>query len=220
MSRAACWVYRMLNLNVYIFHFNLGKRFSWDAANLSSRGFTLRSDAMQSCSMYNSERTRKSPWTNDWRRLLVQPPMCTSTPQNWRVEDAVFLFESLSPFLCHPFSAMYNSDRSVSVCVVQTDPVLSKKNRDRRTEARHYTWRLPTRGPWGRGSLFLLYWLGIVCRSSWAHHALLTCFFQSREGTACCFPPSGWPCDFLTERRNSCRQTLELSRACRPKEQR
>lgn len=45
----------MLNLSVYIFHFNLGNRFSWDATNLSWDEFTLGSDTTsQSCITWNS----------------------------------------------------------------------------------------------------------------------------------------------------------------------
>lgn len=47
------------------------------------------------------------------------------------------------------------------------------------------TWRLPSRDPAGRGSLFLLYRLGIGCRSFWAQRVLPTCF-SSQEKTACC----------------------------------
>lgn len=78
-----------------------------------------------------------------------------------------------------------------------------------RWTAWHYTWRHPTRGPWGQGSLFLLYWLGIVCHSSWSRHALPTWHFQSRAATVYCFPLSGWPCD-LREIRNAVRQTRDL----------
>lgn len=119
---------------------------------------------------------------------LFKPPLCTSTPPKSRREEVVS-----SLCVCrHSFSPIYNSDRSVCACVVQT--VLSALQQDQRQErprrlARHDTSRLPTRGPWGRGSLFLLYRLGIVCRISWARHALPTCFFQSREGTACFFLP-------------------------------
>lgn len=111
----------------------------------------------------------------------------------------VLLFLYLSPFQCHSFSPIYNSDGLVCVYVVRQSPSSLK-----RTETGDPSGKLscviPSRSPlfsWGRGSFFLLYWLGIVCRSSWVHRALLTCFFQSREGAACCCPTSGWPCDLL-----------------------
>lgn len=129
-----------------------------------------------------------------------------------KTDERSHCFQWFSMFLavCQSVSCTHSSDRCWSV--FKELSLLAEKNRpENRDDCLGITWRLPTRGLRGRGSLFLQYWLGIVCHSSWMHHVLLTCFFQSRGGAGCCFSLSS--CDLVTfeqKEENTCR-------ACRAK---
>lgn len=122
----------MLNLNVYIFHFNLGRVSVETSANLSSREFTLWSDTtVQSCKIHSELEIHPEQMTQE--RCFFWRLLCTSTPRKWRREEVVSSPADPIVFL---IVYSYISDRSVCVCVAQTLSSLhSKKNRDGRTEA-------------------------------------------------------------------------------------
>lgn len=144
----------------------------------SSRIDQTRSRSRASCKIHNELEIHPEQTTDiKEREEVVSIPICAPV--------AISLY-------C--FSPIYNSDRSECVSVVQTDllpyPKRTETGKPRRP-AWHYSWRLPTRGPRGRASLFLLYRLGIVCRSSWAHRVLLTCFSSQEKAQLVVFPPLG-----------------------------
>lgn len=97
-----------------------------------------------------------------------------------------------------------------SVCVSERT-----ESGEPRRPGRHYAWRLPTRGP-PRPRIFVSPLLIRDCVSQ----LLLTCFFQSRGGSACCcFLPFLRLTLWLPNRNTTFpqTQTLEFSGACSEK---